>query len=824
MTFRIRLVITAAVVLLVISQLLAADTAPALAIPRFSFPVPMQTKAAEPGAPCAAGLVQTDTKDKNGQPITICSVTQEKAGDIYKLHQRVEVRTKTYVLAADDVTYDNSSGLAEAVGHVHLTGGAHDEDVRASRAKYNVRDETGRFEDVEGSIGLARTSKHLYLTTTNPFLFRGKIVDKTSPDHYIVHQGRVTVCDSPTPAWSLSAGRAVVEVGEDAQMYHSTFRLHNVPVFYLPYATHPVDSVGRQSGFLIPTIGQSSVKGFTFGESYYWAVNRSTDATIGAEYFSRRGFAQHGNFRWRPSEDAFVEARYFGVLDRLHGAQNQGGEDFNLAAEGMLAHDIRAVANIEYLSSYLFRLAFNETFATAVNSEVRSTAFFSKMSDGYFFNLDAQRYQNFESTAHGDLVTILHAPGIELSSADHKLRKTPFVWSYETAVEGVSRTEPGFTTDPLVGRFDLTPRLSAPTVFHGWSFRPEVALRETYYTQRVQPNGSIGTPVDAAVNRRAIEGAFELRPPAVGRIFERKVFGRTLKHTMEPRATWRYVNGIENFNQIIRFDARDIVSDTNEVEYGIVNRLYAKRSAPTEKCPAAEDQPVERDDGSQPVQPPPDPECAKKSNVREIVTWEVAQKSFFVPDFGGAVVNGRRNVLTTTADFTGIAFLTEPRSWSPLISRLRLNTSENTGLQWNLDYDGQKGRINASTVLADWHMGNVFLGGSHAFLHVPGEIFTSPASAIVGPDRFNQFRVMAGYGHPNKRGISIAGNIGFDSNFNFLQYANSQVSYNWDCMGLTVEYRRLALGSVRNENVFRFALSLANIGTFGTLRRQERLF
>lgn len=824
MTFRIRLVITAAVVLLVISRLRAADSASPFAARRFTLDPPMQLSVAQPPPACAPGLVETDTRDKNGQPITICAVTQEKAGDVYQLHQRAEIRTRAYVLSADEVSYNNATGEAVATGHVHVTGGPHDEDIRAARARYNIRDETGHFEDVQGSIGLKRPSKQLALTTTNPFLFTGKVVDKTGPDHFVVHHGRVTVCDQPTPGWSLSASRAVVEVGQDAQLYHSTFRLHNVPVFYLPFATHPVENIGRQSGFLIPTVGQSSVKGFTFGESYYWAVNRSTDATLGAEYFSRRGFAQHGNFRWRPAEDAFVEARYFGVLDRRQGAQNQGGEDFTLAAEGSLPSDIRAVANIEYLSSYLFRLAFNETFAQAVNSEVRSTAFFSKSSGGYFFNLAGQRYQNFESTAHGDLVTILHAPGLELSSADHALGKTPFVWSYETAAEGVSRTEPGFSTDPLVGRFDLTPRLSAPLLFHGWSFRPELALRETYYTQRVQPNGSLGTPLDAAVNRRAIEGAFELRPPAVGRIFERKVFGRTLKHTIEPRATWRYVNGVDNFNQIIRFDARDIVSDTNEVEYGIVNRLYAKRAAPAGNCPPAEPKDADQATPADLTGEPATQTCPQGGNVREILTWEVAQKSFFLPGFGGAVVNGRRNVLTTTADFTGIAFLTEARSWSPVISRLRLNTTNNTGLQWNLDYDGQKGRINASTVLADWHIGDLFFGGSHAFLHVPGEIFASPSSPLAGPDRFNQFRVMAGYGHPNKRGISVAGNIGFDSNFNFLQYANGQISYNWDCLGLTVEYRRLALGSVRNENVFRFALSLANVGTFGTLRRQERLF
>jgi LPS-assembly protein len=50
------------------------------------------------------------------------------------------------------------------------------------------------------------------------------------------------------------------------------------------------------------------------------------------------------------------------------------------------------------------------------------------------------------------------------------------------------------------------------------------------------------------------------------------------------------------------------------------------------------------------------------------------------------------------------------------------------------------------------------------------------------------------------------------------------VSYNNDCCGISFEYRRFALGPVRNENQFRLAFSLANIGTFGNLKKQERLF
>jgi LPS-assembly protein len=57
-----------------------------------------------------------------------------------------------------------------------------------------------------------------------------------------------------------------------------------------------------------------------------------------------------------------------------------------------------------------------------------------------------------------------------------------------------------------------------------------------------------------------------------------------------------------------------------------------------------------------------------------------------------------------------------------------------------------------------------------------------------------------------------------------VQYGSLQTSYNWNCCGFSVEYRKYELGSVRNENAYRFNFTLANIGTAGNLRRAERLF
>ena len=52
---------------------------------------------------------------------------------------------------------------------------------------------------------------------------------------------------------------------------------------------------------------------------------------------------------------------------------------------------------------------------------------------------------------------------------------------------------------------------------------------------------------------------------------------------------------------------------------------------------------------------------------REWASWQIAQKYFIDPNFGGAIIPDRRNVFDSTLDLSGVAFLTVPRNLSPLI-------------------------------------------------------------------------------------------------------------------------------------------------------------
>ncbi|HLW85275.1 MAG TPA: LPS assembly protein LptD [Candidatus Sulfotelmatobacter sp.] len=754
---------------------------------------------------------------------TICAIQQEMIGALYKLHGSAEIHYGTYILRADEVAYDSDTGEASASGHFRLDGGPNDDHIRATHGTYNLIAETGRFYDVTGTTGLRFSGNRVILTSTSPFSFTGKIVEKTTPEHYLVYDGTITTCALPHPRWKYEAHKVVVDVGGNATIYNSTFLLHGLPVLYFPFATYPVDREARETGFLIPTVGKSSTRGNIVGDAFYWAINRSMDGILGAEYLSKRGWSQRGEYRARPSDTSYVDLTYYGVIDR----QQQGGEEAKLNAEGNF-HGFRAVSNIDYLSSFLFRLAFNDVFTQAVYSEVKSQAFLSKSLAGFTFSGMVERYQNYQSTTPGDVITISHAPSFDVSGVDQRLGRSPLYWSFDASEAGLARSEPGFRTANLLGRFDLNPRISLPLLFRGWSVRSELALHDTFYTAQLVPGLNGGVAVNDSLNRHALETSVELRPPALQRIFDTEYLGQKWKHVIEPFAAYRLVTGVNDFSHVLRFDERDILSNTHEVEYGVVNRLYAKRkSNPAEECSGTMQALLVG--GAAPEAAIPwqhttnqKPPCLPGPQVREVATWEIAQKYFLDPAFGGALVPGQRNVFTTTADLTGIAFLTEPRHLSPIVSRLRVQTSDRTDTEWDLDYDFQLGRINASTLLVNYHAGPFTIGGGDAFLRIP--LASASPFTLAAAQEFQQFRVALGYGKLNKPGFSAATSFGIDSDTGLLQFATAQTTYDWDCCGMTVEYRRYAIANVRNENLFRFTFTLANIGSFGNLRRQERLY
>ena len=280
--------------------------------------------------------------------------------------------------------------------------------------------------------------------------------------------------------------------GGEVHSSDATFHLLGVPVLFFPYLTIPATGQQRQSGLLIPVLGDSSTKGITIGENAYITLGRSADLTAGTVYYSLRGFSESGTFRYRGLGLDFITGHVSALQDRGYTASdgvyvNQGGEDLTAAFRRQLAPNLRAVGDGEYLSSYVYREAFTDSFNQAVSSDITSIAFITEQTHGWSVDGRADRYQGLKQVpignSLGEQVHILHVPSFDVDGIERSIPGTPLFWSLDGSVAGLKRAQPNFTSSGIVERVDLRPELSLPLHFGGWSLRASLATRETLYSR-----------------------------------------------------------------------------------------------------------------------------------------------------------------------------------------------------------------------------------------------------------------------------------------------------------------------------------------------------
>lgn len=747
---------------------------------------------------------------------------QTRKGGVWTLTGGVTVYYENYILRADRVTYRQSTGELDADGHLQLTGGPLDASVQASRGTMMLQAHTARFFDVNGSLGVHRTSNGVVYTTPNPFLFHGRVLMQDGEDRYRIIDGSMTNCRLPHPDWQIIAHSIHVDNG-NATVTNSGFKLLGVPIFYLPYLKHPVTTEGRVSGLLIPVLGNDSIRGYTVGEQYYWAINRSMDMVIGGEYFSKRGYAPSGDFRYKGFGLDHLTVRWNALFDRgfhqiiTSGPQagtvelvKQGGTD--IAAEGRrdFSPKTRLAGNVEYLSSYVYRLVFADIYSQAVNSQVLSDVALTHVNRGLVPSASFERFQTFASTKTGDEVRILHLPNLRLDAVDEPLRGTPLYWGLGSSVGYLSRSEPGFHARNI-GRLDLHPVASAPFSLGGWTFTPRGGLRSTLYNARESQdltgtNGGIPTISRDPLYRFDAEASLDARGPAVVKDFVLGRWNRTLRHVIEPELNYSFVGGIgTQARSVPLMDTDDIATDTNEFGYSLVQRFYLKPLHPT-PCPT-------------------DPSSTCALTPREWASWRISQKYFLDPNFGGALIPNQRNVFNTTLDLSGIAFLTSARNLSPVVSRLRFEAINNLRIEWDMDYDPHSGRVEADNVYAGYSWGNTTVGLGHSMLNAVDE--QAGVASLIQSQQIEPFLYV---GAQNHAGFNLAANGGYDFVQHSLQYAGVQAVYNFDCCGLTLGYRRFQLGlgtlnsASRDETQWLYSFTLANFGSVGDIRRATTVF
>ena len=751
------------------------------------------------------------------------ATVQDNDGKVRHLRGHAEMENINMLFRADEIDYNDETGDVAARGNVYFEQFERNEKIWADHLEYNTKTEKGKFYDVRGTTAPRIDTRPGMLTSLNPYYFQGKWAERLE-GHYILYDGFLTNCRIPNPWWRLKGPRFNVVPQESAKAYRSVFLLRKFPLFYTPFFYKSLEKRPRRTGLLMPNIGHSSTRGYMFGVGAFWAINRSYDATYHVQDYTARGYAHHLEFRGKPTDKADFDAIVYGVQDRglleSNGERGpkQGGITASVAGKADLGDGWTARGFINYLSSFTFREAFSDSFNEAVFSEVNSVAYLNKDWSTYTVDAVVEHKQDFttleitqtdpngKENTQTNSVVIKKLPEVDLSSRDHQVTNDLPVWySFDSNAGLLSRSQPDFLCDSnpstcqqtynndtqLLGRYqtsllntrmDFAPQITAAVHLGDFHIVPSFIVDETFYgeTQGPYEEGFLRVlPSDFL--RSAREFKVDLVAPSFSRVFNHKGWlGDKLKHVIEPRATYEYVTGIgQDFNKVIRFDQTDLLSNTNQVTFSLTNRLYAKRG----------------------------------DDVSEIFSWELSGARYFDPTFGGAIIPGQRNVLLSQIELTPFAFLDGPRTYSPIVSALRASPKWNIAFEWRTDYDPARHGIVASSASADWRKGAFFVSVGQTEVH---------SDTVLLPSE-NQTRASVGLGNSTRRGWNAAFVAVYDNKVGILDFAIVQATYNTDCCGFSVQLVRYDFGT-RDETQYRFAFAVANLGSFGTLKKQERLF
>ena len=763
-----------------------------------------QAQQKKPAKPVAKNAPATP-----GEEATLEAKQQRQIGQIFYADGDVDVRYQNTRLRADHVEYNEDTRVVIARGHVQLDYLT--QHLEASDARYELGTGRGTFHNVRATFAvqrrppapqrevnaMQRQPAQTLLLSPNPIYFEAQEAERIDDNTYIVHRSWMTVCDPDKPTWKFYAPKATVYLKTSLHLENGNFRLFSVPVLYLPYATFPAEKE-RASGILLPDFGESSSKGYIFGDAVYWAPTDWADLTLGAYYYSRRGWAQRGELRMRPWENAVLEVSYSGVEDRglpQSGGLppiNQGGHEARLLFTALLPDGWRAVADLDDLSSLTYRLAWSETYVQAVNSEVRNSAFLTKNFRGFSLNFAALSYQNYVNATPSQFVSLRTAPEVRFSSVDQApWRNLPFYFSFEAFSDAAhsSNSVTNFSTPNFVERSEVAPSVTMPLHWGDWlDVTPTFTLRSTYYGGQIQ-NGSF---VNQGFFRNTEELSVDIRPPTIERVWGSSDSGTKWKHVIEPEIVYSYVNGVTDFGRFVRFDEDETLTDTNEFEYGVTQRLYRRK---------------------------------KDGTAEEVLSWKLAQKYFFDPNFGGALVTGQRNVFQTTDALTPFAFASQPYQFSPIVSDLRIEPGKHFDTQFIVNFDPRHGQLTAvGTLLKLKPYKESFLTLAHfSAVNLPTPSQFNPPDFIFEP-RSNQVRALIGYGDLTRRGLNVTIGASYDLTQHQFQNQVAEAIYNGSCCGIGVGYRKFSFGNIRSENQYLWVFRISNLGSVGTLLRPEKIF
>jgi LPS-assembly protein len=183
----------------------------------------------------------------------------------------VEALYEGRILRADRLVYNRTTERVHATGNVVI--------IEADGSQMFAKEvEVGANLSDGYVIGYSARLADTATVSANSAI---RTPDGVNALEQVVYSACEVCADKPTPTWAIRARTAVQN--EQTQMItyrDAVIEVGGIPVFYLPYLSHPDPNSERRSGLLIPDGGISSKIGAFYQQPYYWVVSDHSDITV----------------------------------------------------------------------------------------------------------------------------------------------------------------------------------------------------------------------------------------------------------------------------------------------------------------------------------------------------------------------------------------------------------------------------------------------------------------------------------------------------------------------------------------------------------------
>ena len=662
----------------------------------------------------------------------------------------VEVLWQDYVIYADAIDFNLKTRELFAEGRVTMA--AKDMVLSGEKLVFNLRTQKGELLDAAGLASPVVRIQTDRLQQADRETLTFQRLDFSS-------------CAQIAPRWSISSRKGLIKKEKYIAMSDAVLRLKNIPVFYLPYLRYPLQKDGRATGFLIPGLGSSSLRGFFVQNSFFLALSPNSDMTFGLDYFSKLGIGASGELRYLFRNASGSARIYYFDYRKDNPVYTESASDTYIEADhrqSLPFLNTRLVLKVNRQSRPGFLRLLDSGFDISGNANFQSSLSLNSSFANMSVSLRASHEETY--TLRTDSTSILeYLPALDFNLNQQKLGRLPGYFSMGVGLNRVRRSgvaldeTTDFVTDILSQRLSVTPSYQLPLFRLPWlNSSLNLSSKNVLYDQSRDPGSQEIVNEPLYLNYNMV--MFTLQGPVVSRLYDSG--GKKRKHVVEPKIEFRYSTKARDLDRLVPVDRFDNPA-YSYAGFSLTTRLLGK-------------------------------EGRGGASAKDLLTYKIEQQYYFDP----AEANSNQ---TINGEY--------PR-YSPLIQSLRLRPGGDFSLDASMDfhhYIHAPMRLNLS---ASYKRAAAPLNGSLSY-----SVFRNPykdkdfkgnRSNLTGRLNFDL------QGFP----LKLESRVEYDFSERKLFLAALDVRFDYQCLVFRTEFKTFYYQG-KPEFQFRFGVTLGNLGMVG---------